>query len=193
MFLIAVCLGITATGLSPCSSKYVPRPTQGISDQAIRQIVATREEPAHVPKIALFTIWFGANDACMVPSKQHVPLSRFAANLAYFIEALKSPDSEYYKPHTRVLLFTPPPINTYQRGAELAARDPPQPLDREFDVTRQYADAVKGVGAEKGVPVLDVWTLLYEAAGCDERKLDQFLDDGLHLNAVGYEVRVPHT
>jgi len=123
-----------------------------------------------------------------LPSKQHVPLSRFAANLAYFIKALKSPDSEYYMPRTRVLLFTPPPINTYQRGADLAARDPPQQLDREFDVTRQYAEAVKGVGAEKGVPVLDVWTLLYEAAGRDERKLDKFMDDGLHLNAVGYEL-----
>lgn len=61
-------------------------------------------------------------------------------------------------------------------------------MDRDFEVTRQYAEAVKEVGKKEGVPVVDVWTKLYDAVGRDERKLDKFMDDGLHLNAVGYGV-----
>ena len=145
------------------------------------QIVAKKSEQPHVPGIALFTIWFGANDACLLPSKQHIPLPKFSANLTYFIQALKSPGSEYYSPRTRIILITPPPINTYQRSADLQSRNPPIPLDRDFEVTRQYAEAVKDVGKKEGVPVVDVWTKLYDAVGRDERKLEKFMDDGLHL------------
>ena len=87
-------------------------------------------------------------------------------------------------------LIAPPPVNIYQRGADLASRDPPKELDRSFEVTKQYAEAVKEVGSEKTVPVVDVWTVLWEAVGKDERKLEQVLSDGLHLNAAGYEVRL---
>lgn len=38
------------------------------------------------------------------------------------------------------------------------------------------------------MPVVDVWTALWEAVGKDERKLEQVLSDGLHLNAAGYDV-----
>lgn len=86
------------------------------------------------------------------------------------------------------MVVTPPPINTYQRGAELASRDPPVQLDREFEVTRQYAMAARDVGIEEGVAVADVWTRLWEACGKEERALDQYLWDGLHLNAAGYQV-----
>ena len=63
------------------------------------------------------------------------------------------------------MLLTAPPIDTIQRGAELAARDPPLALDRHFDVTKAYAEAVKKVGEEAGVPVVDVWTILWEGCG----------------------------
>ena len=59
-------------------------------------------------------------------------------------------------------------------------------LDREFDTTKLYADAVKDVGESEGVPVLDLWTAVFEAAGRDEKQLEKFLVDGLHLNAAGY-------
>lgn len=99
---------------------------------------------------------------------------------------IKSPSSEHYSPETQILLITPPPVNTYQRGADLASRVPPLALDREFDITKAYADAVKDVGQSEGVLVLDVWTAIFEAAGRDEKQLENFLEDGLHLNAAGY-------
>jgi len=41
---------------------------------------------------------------------------------------------------------------------------------------------------EEGVAVADVWTVIWEAAGKDERALSAYLLDGVHLNAKGYEV-----
>ncbi|KAF8590483.1 GDSL Lipase/Acylhydrolase [Ramaria rubella] len=152
------------------------------------QIIAKKSEQPYVPKIALLTLWFGANDACIPPSPQHVPLPKFASNLAHFVRMIKSPDSEYYSSSTRILLFTPPPINTFQRGADLLSRNPPLALDRTFETTKSYADMVKEVGEKEGVPVLDVWTALYSAADEDEKQLERFLNDGLHLNAAGYEI-----
>jgi isoamyl acetate esterase len=135
------------------------------------------------------TIWFGANDACIPPSPQHVPLPKYKANLAHLIQMIKSPSSEHHSPETQIILITPPPINTYQRGADLASRTPPQTLDRKFDITKSYADAVKEIGKNEGILVLDVWTAIFDAAGRDEKQLEKFSDDGLHLNAAGYTAR----
>lgn len=89
---------------------------------------------------------------------------------------------------TRIILLTPPPVNTHQRGAALAARNPPQACDREFLVTKQYAEAVLAVAAIEHVSVVDIWSAMYEAAEDDEEKLSRFLIDGLHPNEAGYQV-----
>lgn len=154
------------------------------------QVFATQHEQQHVPTVRLLTIWFGANDACLVPSPQHVPLSKFTSNIAQLVHTVTSPTSARYSPKTRIILITPPPVNTFQRGADLASREPPLKLDRDFDVTRQYAEAVKEVATREGVAVVDCWTLLWEAAGKDERALSAYLYDGLHLNGAGYGVSV---
>jgi len=104
------------------------------------------------------------------------------------IKMVKSPDSEYYSPCTRVILFTPPPINTYQRLADLQSRDPPLALDRLFATTKEYADAVREIGKQHDVGQVDVWNLFWDAAGHQEESLVAYLIDGLHLNAAGYEV-----
>jgi lysophospholipase L1-like esterase len=101
---------------------------------------------------------------------------------------VRSPTSPRYSPHTNIILITPPPVNTYQREAELAARNPPEKLDRDFEFTRQYAEAVKSVGLQETVPVVDAWTMMYEAAERDERNLERFLWDGLHLRTEGYKL-----
>ncbi|GJJ12232.1 hypothetical protein Clacol_006473 [Clathrus columnatus] len=143
---------------------------------------------SHLPKIRLLTLWFGANDACIPPSPQHVPLSRFESNIRELITIITTPSSAYYSPVTKIILITPPPVNTYQRGAELAARDPPVALDRTFETTKSYAEKVGEIGKSLNIPVLDVWNALYDAAGHDEKALSQFMDDGLHLNGEGYEI-----
>ncbi|KAG6821086.1 hypothetical protein H0H93_007245 [Arthromyces matolae] len=154
-----------------------------------RKMLATKEERLYVPKIRLLTIWFGANDSCIRPSPQHVPLSKFADNLREWVDMVHSPKSELYSPETRIILITPPPVNTFQRRADLESREPARLLDREFETTKRYSEAVKDVAREKKVPVADIWTALWEAAGRDEPSLSRFMYDGLHLNVEGYKVR----
>jgi lysophospholipase L1-like esterase len=123
------------------------------------------------PRIRIITIWFGANDACLIPSPQHVPR-----------------ESSGRSPGTHIMLITPPPVNTEVRAANLAARDPPIALDRNFLVTKQYAEAVLEVGALEGVAVVNIWSAIFKAAGEKEQNLTQFLVDGLHPNKAGYEL-----
>ncbi|KAG6919961.1 hypothetical protein DXG01_013310 [Tephrocybe rancida] len=154
----------------------------------LKKALATRQEQEYVPKVRLLTIWFGANDACLPPSPQYVPLKKFASNLRDWVDLVHSPKSEYYSPDTRIILITPSPVNTYQRRADLESREPPRLLDRDFETTRRYAEAVKDVAREKGVACTDVWTAFWEAAGKNEPALEKFMYDGLHPNAEGYKV-----
>ncbi|KAK0210587.1 SGNH hydrolase-type esterase domain-containing protein [Desarmillaria ectypa] len=152
------------------------------------QCFAKQHEQEHVPKVRILTIWFGANDACIKPSPQHVPLGKFTSNIKHLIDLVHSSKSPYYSPDTRIILITPPPVNTYQRGADLQSRSPPLALDRLFETTKQYAQAVIDVGREACIPVVDVWAALWNAAGQDEAALREFLSDGLHLNRDGYSI-----
>ena len=102
---------------------------------------------------------------------------------------VRSPTSEYYSPKTRILLISPPPVNTHQRRVELASRSPPRECDRDFEFTRLYAQTVVNTAEEERVAVADIWTVLWKAAGKSEQALSAYLLDGLHLNAKGYEVR----
>ena len=145
------------------------------------------------PKIRILAIWFGANDACLKPSPQHVPLPEFIANLKKMVQMVKSPTSPRYSPETRIILISPPPVNTFMRRAILEARDPPIALDRGFEVTQAYATAVGNVAKEEGVAFADMWTPLWEAAGKDEHSLSKFLGDGLHLTKQGYQVGWIHS
>lgn len=152
------------------------------------QLLSKKEEQQYVPKMQLLTIWYGANDAMNPkPYLRHaVSLSAFQSNLRRLVNMVKSPESPYYSPSTRVVLITPPPVNTHQWAEFQQSQDPPREQDRDNDKARQYADAVKEVGAMDGIPVVDVYTPLWEAAGQNERTLSKYLSDGLHLNADGY-------
>jgi len=152
------------------------------------QCFATREQQKHLPTVRLLVIWFGANDACLVQSPQHVSPPKFASNLKHLINLVQSPKSEYYSPDTRIILVTPPPINTYQRRAELEDRDPPIALDRDFETTRLYAETVKDVAREEEVGIVDLWTKMWDAVDHEEQALSKFSGDGLHLNDAGYQL-----
>ncbi|KAF5330647.1 hypothetical protein D9619_006029 [Psilocybe cf. subviscida] len=140
------------------------------------------------PNLRVLAIWFGANDACILPSPQHVPLPVFKSTLKTMVSMVHSPASPRYSPNTRILLISPPPINTIARAAALAARVPPMKLDREFEITRAYANVVREVAQEEGVAFVDAWTALWDAAGREEMGLERVMEDGLHLNAAGYAV-----
>ncbi|KAI9056868.1 SGNH hydrolase [Trametes sanguinea] len=152
------------------------------------QCFATQHEQQYVPKVRILVIWFGANDAAPPPKDQHVPLDRFRANLRKLLWMVRAPESPRYSPETRIVLMTPPPVNTAQRDRAQRAKSPPKELDRDFETTRRYAEAVVEVGKQEGVPVVDLWNKLFDAAGRQEAGLEKFLTDGLHLNEKGYAI-----
>ncbi|KZT29894.1 SGNH hydrolase [Neolentinus lepideus HHB14362 ss-1] len=151
------------------------------------QFFAKSQDQAHLPKVQLLAIWFGANDACFPHEPQHVPLDVFTTNLSKLVNYVKSPDSLYYSPSTRVVLITPPPLYLKQWNEYLAGVGE-EPQGRSLDSSHRYAEAVKEVGKKEGVPVVDAWTGIWEAAGKVEEALRKYLKDGLHPNANGYAV-----
>ncbi|THH33012.1 hypothetical protein EUX98_g1217 [Antrodiella citrinella] len=154
----------------------------------LEQLLAKKTEQSHVPGVRLLIIWFGANDATIPANFQHVPLAEFADNLSTLVQLVTDPSSPYHSPQTKIVLITPPPVNTLQWGAYKASQEPPEELERSLDLTKTYAEKVKEVGLKEGVQVLDAWTALWKAAGEVEGNLSRLSHDGLHLNADGYKV-----
>jgi hypothetical protein len=151
-------------------------------DLGLGQIMVKHKDvQPHTPRVRLLTIWFGANDACLPGFRQHVPLSRFSENITTMVRSIRSPESPWYSPETKVFLITPPPIHVP------SMREDMQPT-RAFDVTKAYAEEVKSVGEAEKVPVVDAWTGVWEAAGENKEAVKAFLTDGLHLGKAGYEV-----
>lgn len=112
----------------------------------------------------------------MLPGRpQHIPLKRFSANLVRLVEQVRQPRSKYYSPETRLVLISPPPIIEEERAKGQLSRwrffgskgEAPS-LDRDAKVTQQYAEAVVDVGRELGVPTIDLWTAIVNAAGGNE-------------------------
>jgi lysophospholipase L1-like esterase len=152
------------------------------------QCLVPSSEQHNRPKIRILIIWFGANDACVPPSPQHVPLGVFKDNLSHIINLVKSPGSRYHSPNTEILLLTPPPINTFQRAADLQSRDPPLDLDRKFEVTQAYAESVKDIAKTYSVHLVDIFGAVWNKVNHDEKALSKYLGDGLHFTPAGYEV-----
>ncbi|GMK54412.1 hypothetical protein CspeluHIS016_0109980 [Cutaneotrichosporon spelunceum] len=165
---------------------------------AFESIWATRKEreAGRAQPTRLITIWFGANDAVVEGGWQHVPLDRFESNLETIVNRVRNPGSRWYSPQTRIVLMSCPPVVVADRHAAQIAKwkefgskgQSPWP-DRNPENTKKYAMAAVEVGKKLGVPTLDVYHALCDAAGSEEQgKLARFLYDGLHLNSEGYEV-----
>jgi len=154
---------------------------------AFKQCIAKRDEVTpHTSRIRLLIVWLGANDSVLPWREQYVPLSLFTENLTDIVHTVSSPSSEYYFPDTKIILLTPPPINTHQRGADLAKRG--LELDRDFNQTAQYAEAVREVSRKENIPLVDVYTRLWEGCGKEEKNLTKYMTDGLHVNVEAYTV-----
>ncbi|KAI9248756.1 SGNH hydrolase-type esterase domain-containing protein [Sporodiniella umbellata] len=140
--------------------------------------------------IKLMTIFFGANDAALPGSYQHVPIERYVSNTKYMINMVRDSESEYYNPEMRLILITPPPVceELWKKRCEEAG----EPLNRKNDYVQMYAKAIKKIGEEMNVCVVDIWSGVMDASETSGLLLSHYLSDGLHLNANGYEVNRYH-
>ncbi|KAI0590442.1 GDSL-like Lipase/Acylhydrolase family protein [Pyrenophora tritici-repentis] len=170
-----------------------------------------------VPKTLLFTIFIGANDACMIGDTPMVPWPFFSANIRNFLDTILT---ERAMEDTKIVLITPPPINStvvekkddstaenieymneFRRGA---ARF------RTYMNKKRYAEGIMQIAEEYTetgrVVGLNFWKDIVDAMleeegeeynedmppGCGLLGSKNFpkgwFTDGLHLNVKGYGV-----
>jgi lysophospholipase L1-like esterase len=105
------------------------------------------------------TIFFGANDSCFatVRNNQCVPLPEFRSNLIKIISTFSG------RKQPRIILITNPPIDERTQGA--LDRSKGYELRRTAEHTKLYADAVRNVGNDLGIAVVDLWTAIMLKAG----------------------------
>ncbi|KAJ1861810.1 isoamyl acetate-hydrolyzing esterase [Coemansia sp. RSA 989] len=146
-------------------------------------------------RLRLATILYGANDAQFSEYKCHVPLDEFKSNLKQLVELFCDPSSQLHVPNGRVLLITPPPVG--DRLYKKCSDDEDKPVDRSRRTTEPYAIAVRQVGSELSLPVVDLWAAIdskvqeLQADSSRHWKYDgyeEYLWDGLHLNANGNDL-----
>jgi lysophospholipase L1-like esterase len=143
-----------------------------------------------VPRIAAMTVHFGANDSCTAGEPQHCDLDTFKANIR---RVLKWEGVRLHR--TKVLLVTPSPVEEYRLPHDGKGR---------ADRVAMYAQAIREIGKEESVPVVDLWTAMMRTTGLKDGGLDAILPgssstspsmelgrlfyDGLHLTQDGYDI-----
>lgn len=150
---------------------------------------AAPARPGQTPRVALMTVFFGANDAVLPGNAQHVPLPEYKE---YLREIATHPGVKEH--HTQVVFITPPPVDEWQFG---------DPLTRSAAHTKIYAEECAAAAYEVNVPYVDIWTAFMTKAGWTPGSHDpligcrkapknevlaRLLSDGLHLTGEGYAV-----
>lgn len=139
-------------------------------------------------KIQFMTIWWGANDATLPGQTQHVPLDRFRSNIREMVSLVRDdPASPYYSPETSIILINAPSFYPEHWLDERAKKGLPREHDRDLEVTRRYAQEIKSLGEELGVPVADAYAAVAkEIERVGEHNPTAIWSDGLHLTSLSY-------
>ncbi|KAG8624717.1 hypothetical protein KVT40_007784 [Elsinoe batatas] len=158
--------------------------------------------PPSAGRIRLFILFLGANDARLPgtpPIDQCVSLSEYIENIKSILshKALSAHQPQF-------LLITPPPID--ERLCKITDQEKGYAESRRSAAqTATYAQAIRDIGQEKSIPVVDLWTSFLNEAGCSATwdgksdlpgssalpvndKLRELLSDGLHFTGQAYRV-----
>lgn len=141
-------------------------------------------QPNHLLFVTLF---FGANDACILGERQHVPLQEYGENLTKIVQEIRKLAQESSSSTTTttdfpIIIMTPPPIDQDSWKEYLNLFDY---YDRRNDIAREYGKEARRVAQELNCPLLDTWELL---GGDNLATYRQHLCDGLHLSESGNEL-----
>lgn len=179
--------------------------------------IIDRATSADAAPTLLFTIFLGANDACIIGDSEYVPWPRFEANIRAFIDTILSHDA---MAATKIVLITPPPVALppYELKNSLSKEEIGVANDltklgaayRTFDNKRKYAVGIMRTADEYEktgrVVGLNFWRGLVDALleeeeetydeemppGCGLLGATGFckgwFTDGLHLDVKGYNV-----
>jgi lysophospholipase L1-like esterase len=170
------------------------------------------------PPTLLFTIFVGANDACFIGNKEHVPWPRFSTNIRFFIETIVTQDA---MSDTKIVIITPPPINGPEAwstgGLDKEDLDAANQAKMEglryktymskkryaeglMEIVKEYEETGRVIGLnfwrgiveESGLGNWDEWEVsgLWPGSGLiGAKSFEQgWFTDGLHLDVKGYGV-----
>ncbi|KAL1305872.1 hypothetical protein AAFC00_004022 [Neodothiora populina] len=167
------------------------------TEQALKILPKFFPAPAQ-SRVRLLTIFFGANDARLPDTPgypQTVLLEQFRKNIASI-----ATQACVQAHNPQIIVITPPPVderlclqNDQQNGINVQRRTAAN--------TAAYAEAVREVGSQLNLPVLDIWDAFMHEAGWQQGQalpgssdipqnevLVRLLYDGLHLSPEGYRV-----
>lgn len=77
--------------------------TSTMLEENFKRIIERATKPGAPPTL-LLTIFLGANDACIMPHGEYVPLAKFEANIRRFVETILTEDN---MPDTKIVYATP--------------------------------------------------------------------------------------
>ncbi|KAL3617054.1 hypothetical protein CASFOL_039448 [Castilleja foliolosa] len=150
---------------------------------ALKVIDEVFSSPENDTKPLAITVFFGANDACLVDESsgfQHVPQDEYKSNLHSIIAFIKK-----RWPTTRIILITPPPIDEDGRLKYPYIDNVSGLPERTNEAAGHYAKQCLAVAAEyDDILAIDLWTKMQQVPGW--QKL--YLRDGLHLTRDGNKV-----
>jgi lysophospholipase L1-like esterase len=161
----------------------------GIGGNTTAMAKARFEKDVLAPRPDLVVIQFGLNDSAvdvwkMPPATEpRVALAEYEKNLRGFIAALKAQEA-------RVVLMTPNPLRWTDALKKLYARPPylPDEVDGMNVKLRDYAETVRRMAREEGVPLVDVATAFEDYGKDPGRKMEDLLPDGMHPNNRGHRL-----
>ncbi|KAK5708077.1 hypothetical protein LTR97_000617 [Elasticomyces elasticus] len=159
---------------------------------------------ANKANMQFLLIMFGANDARHPNTPggpdQHVPLEQFKSNVRHMVS---HPSVKAHK-DVRIILVTTPPVDEQKCLNSDQEKIPHlgQTLRRTASTTATYAQAIRDLGPELQIPVLDIHRTMLALAGHDlvseplpgsidaptNPTLQSFLSDGLHFSGEGYKL-----
>ena len=149
---------------------------RGFSGYNTRWALKIYEKVVLGEKPDVIVIFFGANDSIDESVAQHVPLDEYKDNLKKMVlMTKKSLDS------TKVILMTPPPVYEPVLEERNQAKGKTLLVDRSNERTLLYVNAVKDIGKEFGLPVVDNFNTME----VDSPNRNNYLRDGLHLSQLG--------
>ncbi|KAL7778745.1 hypothetical protein CFE70_008246 [Pyrenophora teres f. teres 0-1] len=169
------------------------------------------------PQTLLFTIFIGANDACMIGDTPMVPWPLFSANIRNFLDTILT---EKALENTKIVLITPPPINcTVVEKMDGSTAEDIEKMNefrrgaarfKTYMNKKRYAEGIMQIAEEyaetERVAGLNFWKDIVDAMleeegqeynedmppGCGLLGSKNFpkswFTDGLHLDVKGYVV-----
>lgn len=125
------------------------------------------------------SVFFGANDAAIPESKQHIPLVEYIQNIDNMIRTMREK-----LPETAIILITPPPVWEEKLkvfNMNKGEKDPKKLINRTNERAKQYANVCESIAKKYGIGLIDLWSAL----GGSSSDRAMYLVDGLHLNEKG--------